>query len=254
MTALAKALAMIDAVLAFPHPVSLPDLTERLREGRGTVHRRLKQLEHEGLLLRDPRGHVTAGPRLSALGLAALRSRNQGAAVRGLLQEVVDDIEESCSIGVLDGLDYVVVELNECPLSLRTHMSIGSRARAHCLAGGKIILADIDGQSLKRLLGTKKLEARTSKTITSRAALEAELAIVRTRGFALNNQESLPGVVAVAVPIRDGDGRVVAALTLHGPTARLSLKGCKALVPRLQRTGERIARIWFPGRRGRPRN
>ena len=67
MTALAKALAMIDAVLAFPHPVSLPDLTDRLREGRGTVHRRLRQLEHEGLPLRDPRGHVTVGPPSEAL-------------------------------------------------------------------------------------------------------------------------------------------------------------------------------------------
>jgi DNA-binding IclR family transcriptional regulator len=212
MTALGKALAMIDAVLTFPHPVSLPDLTDRLREGRGTVHRRLKQLEHEGLLLRDPRGHVAVGPRLSALGLATLRSRNQGEGVRGLLQEIVDDVEESCSIGVLDGLDYVVAELSECPLSLRTHMSVGSRARAHCLAGGKIMLADLDAQLLKRLLKTNKLEARTSKTITRRAALEAELATARARGFALNNQESLAGVVAVAVPIRDADDRTVAAL------------------------------------------
>jgi DNA-binding IclR family transcriptional regulator len=254
MNALGRALAVIDAVLQYPHPVSTPDLVEHLGEARGTVHRWLQQLEEEGLLLRDPRGHIGVGPRLSALSLAVLRSRNQGAPVRALLQSIVDEIAESCSIGVLDGRDYTIIDLCESPGPLRSNLAVGSRARAHCLAGGKIMLADLDARSLKRLLGTGKLEACTSRTITRRAALEAGLAKVRRRGFALNNEESLQGVVAVAVPIRDTGGRIVAALTVHGPKPRLSLNACKSHVPRLQRTAERIGRIWFPRRCSRSRN
>jgi len=246
MSALQKALAMIDAALAYPHPVSLPDLTERLKEPRGTVHRRLQQLEDEGVLLRDPRGNITAGPRLSALGLEILRSRNQGAPVRALLQEFVDEVQESCTIGVLDGRDYSVVELCESRHALRLHLSVGDRAGAHCFAGGKVMLADLDAGLLKQLLGTGKLKARTPKTITRRLALEADLARVRKRGFGLNDEESQRDFIAVAVPIRDTHGRAAAALTVHGPKPRLSLSACKAHLPRLRRTAEQIARIWFP--------
>lgn len=252
MSALEKALAMIDAVLACPNPVSLPDLTERLGEARGTVHRRLQQLEDEGLLLRDPRGHITVGPRLSALGLATLRSRNQGAPVRAVLREFVDEAQESCSIGVLDGLGYAVVEHWEAPRALRLQLAVGNRAPAHCLAGGKIMLADLDAELLKRLLATGKLPARTPKTITRRLALEAELVKVRKRGYALNDEEFLPDIVAMAVPIRDAGGRAAAGLTLHGSKPRLSLNACKRHLPGLQRTAERIARIWFPKGASRP--
>lgn len=246
-SALKKALAMIDAVLEYPHPVSPPDLTARLKESRGTVHRRLQQLEDEGLLVRDPPGHIAVGPRLTALSLATLRSRNQGAPVRALLQEFVDEVQESCTIGVLDGRDYAVVELCESPHALRLHLSIGDRADAHCFAGGKVMLADLDAGLLKRLLGTGKLKARTPKTITRRPALEADLARVRKRGFGLNDEESQRDFIAVAVPIRDSHGRAAAALTVHGPKPRLSLNACKSHLPRLRRTAEQIARIWFSG-------
>ena len=244
-SALEKALMVLDAVLDYPEPIALAELAKRLGGNKGTLHRWLGQLVKEGLLSRDVHGRFSAGPRLSALAFATLKSRNQGAAVRALLDKTVEDMKESCSIGILDGFDYVVIELSDCPQSLRTHMHLGSRAQAHCLSGGKLLLADLNAATLDRLLATNKLKARARKTITSRAALEKELAVTRARGFGLNNEESLNDVVAVAVPIRDAKGRVVAALSLHGPTSRLSLKACRAHVPRLQRAAKRIADAWL---------
>ena len=244
-SALDKALMVLDVVLDYPQPITLAELAKRLGGNKGTVHRWLRQLEKEGLLSRDARGGFTAGPRLSALALATLRSRNQGAAVRALLAKLVAELQESCTIGILDGFDYVVVELSDCPQSLRTHMHVGSRAQAHCLSGGKILLASLPVAALNRLLETNRLQRRARGTITNRATLERELAAVRVRDFALNNQESLNDVVAVSVPIRDGKGRVVAALSLHGPTSRLSLRACKAHVPRLRQAASRIAKIWL---------
>lgn len=245
MSALKKTLVVLDAVLESRQPIGLAELTKLLDENKGTLHRRLQQLEREGVLLRNGHGRYAAGPRLSTLALHALLSSNHAAPVRALLDKVADEVEESCTIGVLQGFDYVVTELSESPKSLRTHMHVGSRAQAHCLAGGKVLLADLDAASLQRLIGANRLEARTRNTITRRPALESELVNVRAKGYALNNQESLDDVVAIAVPIRGRGERVVAALTLHGPTSRLSLKACRAHLPRLQRAASQIARIWY---------
>ena len=237
---------MLDVVLEHPQPVGLPDLVARLGVSKQAAHRRLEQLERQGLVLR---GHIkdrfSIGPRLSALALATMLSRNQGAPVRAVLQDIVDDVGESCGIGVLDGLEYVFLERVECERPLRTHVDVGSRVQAHCLSGGKMMLAQLDAASLKRLLEGRKLEASTAKTITRHAALEAELAKTRDRGFALSNQEFMLGVVGVAVPITDGGRRVVAALVMHGPVTRLSLKACKAHVPRLMKAARRIGRVWL---------
>jgi IclR family transcriptional regulator, acetate operon repressor len=245
-SALEKALAVLEAVLEHPQPVGLPDLAARLKLPRQTVHRLLGQLDKAGLVLHDPaRERYSVGPRLSQLALLTLWSENQGAPVRALLQDVVDEVEETCNIGVLDNLDYVYLQRIECKWPLRTHLSAGSRMGAHCISGGKILLAHLEPAKLKRLLKGRKLAANTTKTITRGAHLAAELEKARGRGFAVSNQEFLDGIIGVAVPIKDAKGRAVAALAMHGPVTRLSLKTCEGHVPRLKRAAERIGRVWL---------
>ena len=90
----------------------------------------------------------------------------------------------------------------------------------HCSALGKVLLAYGAAQ-----LPGGTLERRTDKTITSEAALRTELATVRTRGYAVTDEELEPGLIAVATPIRGYDGAVVAALSVSGPTTRMSRDG-----------------------------
>lgn len=245
LSALGKGIAVIEAVIDQPQAVGLPDLAARLKLPRQTVHRVLGHLQNDGLLLRDPeRERYSVGPRLSSLALAVLQSHNQGAPVRNVMQQLVDELRETCNLGVLDGLDYVYVERIECEWSLRIHLEAGFRVPAHCVAGGKVMLAHLLPEQRKRLLRSRKLEARTKRTITRVSALEAEFTKIRSRGFATNNQENFDGIVAAAVPITDANGRVLAALTVHGPLPRLTLKACEAHVPRMRRAAERIARVW----------
>lgn len=245
LTALGKGIAVLEAVVDQPQGVGLPDLAARLDLPRQTVHRVLVRLEADGLLVRIPgRERYAVGPRLSRLSLAVLASRNQGAPVRSVLQELVDDIGETCNIGVLEGLDYVYLERIECEWPLRLHIEVGNRVPAHCIAGGKLLLAYLEAKDRKRLLKSRKLVARTSHTITRVATLETEFTRIRETGYATNDQENLDGIVAAAVPIRDRAGRVVAALTVHGPLPRLTLESCQAHVPRLTRAAARIAQVW----------
>jgi DNA-binding IclR family transcriptional regulator len=245
LNVLGKALAVLQAVADHPQGVGLPDLAARLGLPRQTVHRVLGQLRDSGLLLRDPvRERFTVGPRLIQLSLAALGSNNPWAPVRQVLQELVDEVGETCNIGVLEGLDYVYIDRIECQWPLRIHLEVGHRAPAHCIAGGKVLLAALEPQLRGRLLRSRKLVARTSRSITRIADLEAELDKVRERGFGTNDEENFDGIVAVAVPVMDTGGRTVAALTMHGPLPRLSPERFETVVPRLRNTAERIAAAW----------
>ncbi|MCL4764685.1 MAG: IclR family transcriptional regulator [Hyphomicrobiaceae bacterium] len=248
-SALDKALAVLEAIIAQSQPIGLPDLSARLDLPRQTVHRVLVQLEAAGLIVRDPsRDRFSVGPRLSTLALNALQTHNQSAPVRAILQVLVDDLEETCNIGVLDGLQFVYLERIECHWSLRVHLQAGSRVPAHCTSGGKVMLAHLDESVRARLLGSIELKAHTEHTITRVAALEADLAQVRTRGYAVNNQEFTIGIIGVAVPVADSHGRVLAALAVHGPAPRLDLQRAIGFVPRLDEAARAMARAWTGGR------
>lgn len=245
LNVLGKALAVLEVVADHPQGIGLPDLAARLDLPRQTVHRVLGQLEATGLLLRDPvRERFSVGPRLTRLSLTAISSNNQWAPVRGVLQALVDDIGETCNIGVLEGLDYIYIERIECEWPLRIHLEVGNRSPAHCLSGGKVLLASLEPKLRARLLKSRKLVARTARSITRVGDLEKELEKVRAQGYGLNDQENFEGIVAMAVPIKDAQARVVAALTMHGPLPRMTVEGCVASVPRLQQAAQRISRAW----------
>jgi DNA-binding IclR family transcriptional regulator len=181
------------------------------------VHRVLGQLEKLKLIIRDrSRERYSIGPRLSRLAFVTLRSLNQSAR-QADPQELVDDIGETCNVGVLDDLDYVFLQLMECRWPLRLHQEVGTRIAAHTVSGGKLLLAYLDPVLSRNLIKARKLKAATSHTLTSLADLEAEFVRIRASGYALNNQERIDGVVGVAVPVFDPDGNVLASVGMHGP-------------------------------------
>ena len=247
-SALDKALAVLEAITAQSQPIGLPDLSARLKLPRQTVHRVLTQLEKLGLVVRDPsRDRFSVGPRLSTLALNALRTHNQSAPIHAILQQLVDEIEETCNVGVLDGLQFVYLERIECHWALRVHLQAGSRVPAHCTSGGKVMLAHLDDAVRARLLRNVTLKPCTEHTITQTTELEAELAEIRRRGYAVNNQEFTIGIIGVAVPIADRQGRVLAALAVHGPSPRLDLERAIGFVPRLKEAAGVMADAWTGG-------
>jgi DNA-binding IclR family transcriptional regulator len=246
LTAVEKALAVMEAVANQPQAVGLPDLAARLELPRQTVHRLLVQLERAGLVVRyQSRERYSVGPRLSKLAFATLRSLNQGAPIRSILQDLVDEIGETCNVGVLDGLDYVYLQRIECEWPLRLHMEIGTRIGAHCVSGGKLLLAHLEPELCQRLLRSRKLKKSTSRTLTNVVELETELERIRARGYGVNNQEQIDGIVGIAVPVIDSDGRVLAAVGVQGPLPRFTLKACERHLPRLREAAGRIARAWL---------
>lgn len=244
-SALERALWVLDAIVEQPQPIGLPDIAARVELPRQTVHRILQQLEASQLIVRNPaRDRFSVGPGLSRLSLAALASDNQSTPVRMILQWLVDEVQETCNIGVLKGMDLFYLERIECDWPLRIQLQAGSSVPAHCTAGGKVMLAHLPASIRRRLLETAPLEKCTDNTITDVGTLEDVFSKIRDDGYALNIEEFSIGMTAVAVPIFDGRGRVLAALAAQGPLVRISKERALALAPLLSEAANRISLAW----------
>ncbi len=245
LSALEKALTILEIITDQPQSIGLPDLTSRTGLPRQTLHRLLKQLEAEGLIVRDPsRVRFSIGPRLARLSMNALLSTNQDAPVRTILQSLVEDIHETCNLGVLDGMEFMYLERIETDWALRVSLQAGSRVPAHSSAGGKMLLANLPGPLRKRLLKAAPLNAFTKFTITDPGQLEEHLQGIRELGYSLNNQETTIGIIGVAVPVLDQSGKSLAALACHAPSARVSPEEIIGHVHRLRQAAKDMAPVW----------
>lgn len=244
-SALDKALAVLEAVTAHAGPIGLPELSNRLRLPRQTIHRILMQLTASGLIRRaHERDRYMIGTRLSKLAADTLVAANHTAPVRAVLQSLVNDINETCNIGILDGLDFVYLERIESDWPLRVTLQAGSRVPAYCTSGGKVLLAHLPSRPRKRLLRARPLTAHTPSTITNISRLEQDLAAGRQSGYAVNNEEFTPGIIGVAVPIHGPAGQPVAALACHAPNARISLDALTEYVPNLHAAATAVKDLW----------
>jgi IclR family acetate operon transcriptional repressor len=123
--------------------------------------------------------------------------------------------------------EVVYVERLESPHTVRTFLRVGHRNWAHCTSTGKVLLAYLPAEQLDALLAGWDLVARTDRTVTDVDALRRDLVAVRARGYGTNVNESEVGVASVAGPIRNSRGEVVAALSLVGPTMRVTQRSLR---------------------------
>lgn len=161
-----------------------------------------------------------------------------------MLANLVDDVQETCNIGLLKGMEIIYLDRIECDWDLRIHLAVGSKIPAHCTGSGKVMLAHLPAELRGKLLASAKLLPQTEKSITDVAVLEEVLAEVREQGYALNVDEFIIGVASVSVPVFDRSGRVLAALTMHGPLLRVSAENAIKRVPRLKAAARELAQIW----------
>ena len=241
-SALGKAMLVLEKVIDRPGPVSIGALGIWLGLPRQTVHRLVHQLVDEGLLCKSIKDEgFTVAPRLRRLSRRILERTVDDAPVRAILADLVGRIGETCNIGILDKHEVLYLERVECAWQLRMQLQPGSRVPPHCTGIGKMLLASLEARARKRLVANLPLTRYTEKTITDPDALLCELKQVRHRNFALNDQENTTGMLGLAVPVRDQDGRVVAGLALHAPVARLTADAALQKIDTLHAAARRIS-------------
>jgi len=241
-SALRKAVLVLDALFDSGHPMSLAELSQHLDLPRQTVHRIVRQMEGLDLIRRDfSRDRFAVGGRMLSLGINALCTASHAGPMRATLKTLVAEIGETCNIGVLDRDEVVYIDRVECDWQLRLQFGPGSRIPFHATAIGKLLLTHLPSRTRRRLIESALLEPFTETTITDPGCLEDEIQKIRRQGFATNDQERIAGLIGLAVPISDGDGRVVAGLAMHGPLARGSVAEAKRdYLPALCAAAEKI--------------
>ncbi|PNG27971.1 IclR family transcriptional regulator [Methylocella silvestris] len=238
-----KAFSLLKTIAEMDHAPTLAELTEIVDLPKPTLHRWLTMLEGAELLQRLPDGRrYELAAQASALALSIL-SNNPGSMQRHqILERVARDLGESCNLTVLQGSEVMYLDRVEAMLPLRVAFQKGSHVPVHCSASGKMFLAMMPPARRERLLDTLSLRRFTPNTLTTRAALDVEFAAVRRQGFAFDDEEFLPGLFCIAVPIFGaGKRECLAGLALQAPIVRLSRENAMERLPALQAAAAALA-------------
>jgi DNA-binding IclR family transcriptional regulator len=216
-----RAVAVLDAV-ADSGASSLADLVEDTTLARPTAYRLAIALEQHGLLARDEDGRFVLGGRLRSWG--SLAARGLPVAAQPVLAELAATTGESAQLYVRQGDRRVCVAVHERATGLRDTVPLGAVMPLARGSGGKVLLA-------------------WSDDATGHGIPAAELAAIRRRGWADSVGEREPGVASVSAPVRDSDGRVVAAISVSGPIGRLGEHPGRRLARSVASAAERLGRV-----------
>jgi IclR family pca regulon transcriptional regulator len=218
---------------------------------RAAARRFLLTLEELGYVRSEGR-FFSLTARVLELGYAYLSSLSLPDVAEPHLESLVAEVNESSSVSVLDGNDVVYVARVPTSRIMTVVISVGTRFPAYATSMGRVLLAGLTEAELELYLTNVLLESLTPRTVSSVAALRGELARVRAQGYALVNQELEDGLRAIAAPVRDRTGRVIAAVNVSAHASRTSLEVMRRdLLPPLLKTAARIEADFFG--RGRHR-
>ncbi|HLR13641.1 MAG TPA: IclR family transcriptional regulator [Burkholderiaceae bacterium] len=242
-----RVLVVLEKLAQAEHPQTLSDITRRTGIPKSSLMRLLAELEAQAYITRLPgrSGYVT-GPRCHRLGLAIMQTPPLLRACRNELRKLVAITEETCNLTALAGMhvQYLVREESPGHLRLQLHMDIGSRVPLHCTASGKLFLALTPEPYRRQLIDQVEFERFAARTIVDKHTLESELRQIRSSNVGIDDEEFVRGMVAVAVPVRDEHGVLIAALACHAPTAQSTLAELLAHVPAMRRSAHVIAQLF----------
>jgi DNA-binding IclR family transcriptional regulator len=213
------------------------ELANRLHLHKSTVHRLLSVLEWQRLIQRTPQGTYGLGLRLIEMGSRATRQHDLAEDALPFLQRLVETTGETAHIGVLNGTEMVSIANVRGRWALSTPSTVGRRTHVHCTSVGKAFLAFLSADASHELIGRLKLTRQTRQTIVTGTALRTELARIRRRGYAIDDEEVEVGLRCIGAPVRNYKGDVIAAIGIAGPVFRIQ----KSRVPELARAVIRAA-------------
>lgn len=230
MKALDKIFSILEILLQHSSAMSVTEISEQLKIYPSTVHRWLDTMRHWGYVEQDPNTQkYQLGLKVVELGMAKLHRMDLVMETTPYLKELVNQCHETAHLGILDKGEVFSLAKEESSQNIRMVSKEGARIPTHCTALGKVLLAHLEPQKQKRILEEKGLPSFTKNTITDRKKMREELRKIKEQGFALDAEEYEKGLSCIAAPIRNHQGKVIAAVAVAGPTFRLGGKRQKDL-------------------------
>jgi len=241
MGGLAKGVAVIRAFGRDHAALSLSEIARSAHMPAATARRCLLTLEELGYVTRSGRDFLLR-PKVLELGAAYLESMNIEQLTRNHLEELARSTQDSAALCVLDGVEVVYVARTSVRTLLRLEAHVGSRFPAHATSTGRVLLAGVSPERLQRYFATAALEALTERTVTDPQRLRALIEDCRRSGYSAVEDELAYGVIALAVPVVDHHGRVVAALNSSSHSRRTTrTRLVRDRLPMLQQVSRQIS-------------
>lgn len=221
--AVERALNLIAVLARSRGPHAVTDLANRLSLPASTVHRLLHTLMTLGYVTQySASKRYGAGRGIAELNRAMLLKYEYSQHAEPYLERLVDLTGETANLAGLYGTAAIYLNQVESPAMMRVSNPVGTRVPLHASATGKVFLADFNDELLEDAVRHAGLPSYTPRTLSTRAALERDLATVREAGYAFDDEEYAPGARCIAVALRGSSGAVVAAVSVSGPAVRMT--------------------------------
>jgi len=218
---LEKATKILELLAEFSE-LSVSEIARKLGMYRSAAHRFLATLKTLGFLDQSENSNYKLSFKLFELGIKATNRLEVRQIIHPFLVDLRTRHEETANLGIVDGVDVIYLDKVESTHLLRMDLAIGCRVPSYCTALGKAILANRGESEIEGLFRGVKLERRTPKTVKNLTALLGHLREIRKQGYAIDNEENYTGIRCLAVPIFNYTGKCIGAISIAGPTVRMT--------------------------------
>ncbi len=241
LSSVANSIRLLGSFSGEEDELGITTLATRLRLAKSTVHRLATTLTSSRFLEQNSEtGKYRLGLALFELGALVRRRMDVANEARPKLRELLEKTGETVQLGIVDHFSVLYVYEMESRRAIRMAAAVGARAPLHCTAVGKVLLASQPQDYVKQVLDLG-LTSYTPKTITRREGVLAMLAEVSARDYATDDEESEIGLRAIASPVRNHTGAVIAAVGMAAPVQRMNKKAMQTCVPDVLATAKAIS-------------
>lgn len=242
VNSLARGLEVICAFTRTRPKMTLSEIARATGMTRATVRRFLLTLVREGYAEKDDKV-FSLKPKILELGYSALSSMGILDVAQPVMNDLAHELQESVFAAVLTGDHVTYIARATSERLVHVSITVGSRAPAHAVSTGRILLAAEPADVLGRYIDRVNLSAITPNTVTSKVKLRAEIDRVRLENYSIVDQELEIGLGSISVPIRNGEGRVLAALNVCCPSSRTTVEDMQQrILPMLMQASQTITR------------
>ena len=243
LSSVKRTFQVLDVFTSNQPELSLTEISSKLRSDKSSISRILVTLTSAGFLERNPMNRkYRLGWKLVDLGNRVLSRYNDiRECASPFLEELAQKITEIIHLSILDGNQIVYLEKKGEGQTLTVATKIGGRSPAHSSAMGKVLLSGLSQNELSDILAAGPLIRFTPNTITEIPKLRKHLEEIRNQGFAIDNEESFLGIKCVAAPIKNANGKILAAVSASVPTQRMGRERLKEIRTYVLETAHRIS-------------
>ncbi|HHV38070.1 MAG TPA: IclR family transcriptional regulator [Tepidimicrobium sp.] len=218
-----RALSILEVLADYNEGLGVTEISEKVRLHKSTVHRLLATLIYKGYVTQDFKTNkymITL--KLFELGNKKVEEMDILSISKPYIRGLMEKVNEVVHLVVREGNEIVYIDKVEAKNTIRMASTIGMRSPLYCTSVGKVILAQLPEDEVEEIWSSSKIERLTKNTITNLSVMKKELKKVRKQGYAIDNEENEIGVRCVGAPVFNIFGKVEGAISVSGPTIRIT--------------------------------